>query len=537
MTPFLRWLPPLAVAGALTFGFWAWIGRGIELPPAPSPKLACVSYTPFQGDQTPYDPSLVIPPEQIAADLDYLKPVTDCVRIYATDQGIDATVPLAAERGMQVLLGIWVSSKPALYEKQIVRTIELAKQYPQAIKAIVVGNEVLLRGEQSGERLAELVTRVKSETDLPTTYADVWGFWQKAPKVLVDAVDFMTIHLLPYWEDDPAPAEQAIQHLDFVLETMQAQFPGKKLMVGETGWPSAGRAREDAVPSLVEEAKYLRLFMRDVSQRGIDYNIIEAFDQPWKRHQEGAVGGYWGVFDGKRQQKFDWFGPVSNHPDWQRQAMLALAIGIGVLAVARLHAPAVTRHDLWLLPFLAFAGASALLLQAERAGLIAVNNFDRVVEGGLLLQSLLLLILALRGLGTLATAPFGGTVDWLARRIGDIPLLGLLRFAIFTGAATVALALAFDGRYRGFPLAAYGSAAILLTFLQIRSKAFLATVADKAVERAFSLILAGCALYLVWLEGPKNMEALSFATILLLLALNLGGAWRGFSAAASKQPA
>ena len=103
MTPFLRWLPPLAVAGALTFGFWAWIGRGIELPPAPSPKLACVSYTPFQGDQTPYDPSLVIPPEQIAADLDYLKPVTDCVRIYATDQGIDATVPLAAERGSSSL--------------------------------------------------------------------------------------------------------------------------------------------------------------------------------------------------------------------------------------------------------------------------------------------------------------------------------------------------------------------------------------------------------------------------------------------------
>lgn len=537
MTGILRWLPPLLVAGALTFGFWAWIGRGIELPPAPSPKLACVSYTPFQGDQSPYNPSLMIPPEQIAADLDYLKPVTDCVRIYATDQGIDATVPLAAERGMQVLLGIWVSSKPELYEKQIARTIELAKEYPQAIKAIIVGNEVLLRGEQSGERLAELVTRVKAATGLPTTYADVWGFWQKAPPSLVDAVDFMTIHLLPYWEDDPAPAEQAIAHLDFVLETMQAQFPGKPLMVGETGWPSAGRAREDAVPSLVEEAKYLRLFMRDVAARGIDYNVIEAFDQPWKRHQEGAVGGYWGIFDGKRQQKFDWFGPVSNHPDWQRQALLALVIGIGVLALARFNAPALAGRDLWLLPLLGFAGASALLLQAERAGLIAVNNFDRIVEGGLLLQSLLLLILALRGLGTLATAGLGDTVDWLATRAGGVPMLGLLRLAVFTGAATVALALAFDGRYRGFPIAAYGVAAILLTFLQIRSAAFLATVADGRVERAFSLILCGCALYLVWLEGPKNLQAVSFAAILLVLALNLGGAWRGLSPAAAARPA
>ena len=305
-------------------------------------------------------------------------------------------------------------------------------------------------------------------------------------------------------------------------------------MVGETGWPSAGRAREDAVPSLVEEAKYLRLFMRDVAARGIDYNVIEAFDQPWKRHQEGAVGGYWGIFDGKRQQKFDWFGPVSNHPDWQQQAMLALVIGIGVLALTRFNAPAVTGRDLWLLSFLTFAGTSALLLQAERAGLIAVNNFDRVVEGGLLLQSLLLLTLALRGLGTLATAPLGETVDWLATRAGEIPLLALLRFAVFTGAATVALALAFDGRYRGFPIAAYGLAAILLTILQMRAHAFLATVNDGAIERGFSLILGACALYLIWLEGPKNLQAMSFAAILLLLAFTLAGAWRGVSVGASR---
>lgn len=538
MGTLLRWLPPLLLAAALTCGFWAWIGRGVDLPPAPNPKLACVSYTPFQGDQTPYDRALVIPPEQIAADLDHLKPVTDCVRIYATDQGIDATVPLAAERQMQVLLGIWIGSEPASYEPQIARAIELAREYPQAVKAIIVGNEVLLRGEQSGERLAELVTRVKAATGLPTTYADVWGFWQKAPQSLVDAVDFMTIHLLPYWEDDPKPAEEAIHHLDYVLETMQAQFPGKVLMVGETGWPSAGRAREDAVPSLVEQAKYLRLFMRDVAARGIDYNIIEAFDQPWKRHQEGAVGGYWGIFDGARMAKFDWFGPVSNHPDWQAKAGLAIAIGLLCLGIARFRNVTAGWRAVWLFSFLALAGGSAVALQLDRASLIAVSAFDGMVETGLLLQSLLVLTLALRPMPTLGTAPLAAAVDWAAQARMPVPFVGLLRFAVFVGAATVALALAFDGRYRGFPLATYGLPAILFLVIQIRAGVFLKAsadpeLADGRLARVFSAIFVGCGLYLLWAEGPKNLEALAFVAILALLTLNLAGAWRRDAAVAA----
>jgi exo-beta-1,3-glucanase (GH17 family) len=531
MATLLRWLPPLLVAAALTTAFWAFVGRGVELPPAPSPKLACVSYTPFQGDQTPYDRALVIPPKQIAADLDHLKPVTDCVRIYATDQGIDQTVPLAAERAMQVLLGIWIGSEPESYEPQIARAVELARQYPQAVKAIIVGNEVLLRGEQSGERLAELVTRVKLATGLPTTYADVWGYWEKAPQVLVDAVDFMTIHLLPYWEDDPKPAEEAIHHLDYVLETMQAQFPGKTLMVGETGWPSAGRAREDAVPSLVEQAKYLRLFMRDVAARGIDYNIIEAFDQPWKRHQEGAVGGYWGIFDGARVAKFDWFGPVSNHPDWQVKAGLAIAIGLVTLLIGRFRAPGAIWRDAWLFAILAMAGGTTIALQLDRASLIAVGGFDGAVETGLLLQSLLVLTLALRAIPTLGTAPLAAAVDWAASARLPVPFVGILRFAVFAGAATVALALTFDGRYRGFPLATYGLAAILFLVIQVRAGRLLQPAADPELTdgrlaRAFSVIFVGCGCFLLWAEGVKNLEAVAFVAILILLTLNLAGAWR-----------
>ena len=38
-------------------------------------------------------------------------------------------------------------------------------------------------------------------------------------------------------------------------------------------------------------------------------NLIEAYDQPWKRQLEGTVGGHWGIYDAyRRQPKFVWGG-------------------------------------------------------------------------------------------------------------------------------------------------------------------------------------------------------------------------------------
>jgi exo-beta-1,3-glucanase (GH17 family) len=47
------------------------------------------------------------------------------------------------------------------------------------------------------------------------------------------------------------------------------------------------------VPSRVNEAKFMRGFVAMAEANGWHYNLIEAFDQPWKRASEGAVGGYW----------------------------------------------------------------------------------------------------------------------------------------------------------------------------------------------------------------------------------------------------
>ena len=66
--------------------------------------------------------------------------------------------------------------------------------------------------------------------------------------VLADAVDFVTIHILPYWEDEPVAIGQAIAHVEAIYAASGQLIPGKKLMIGETGWPTDGRMRNGHPP-------------------------------------------------------------------------------------------------------------------------------------------------------------------------------------------------------------------------------------------------------------------------------------------------
>src|SRR5690606_17227007 len=144
--------------------------------------------------------------------------------------------------------------------REIARAIELANGHPETVRAIVIGNEVLLRGELDAGALAALLEDAQGRTDVPITYADVWEFWTRHAAVIADAVDFVTIHLLPYWEDEPVAVDQALAHVEAVLRQVETAIPGKHIMIGEAGWPSAGRMRGGALPSRVNAARFLRGF-------------------------------------------------------------------------------------------------------------------------------------------------------------------------------------------------------------------------------------------------------------------------------------
>src|SRR5271168_4834167 len=316
---------------------WWWLATPISLsraPIDPNAKLLCVSYAPFRGDQTPLESWTHISAEQISQDLAQLAKISECVRTYSIENGLDQVPELAAKVGLKVIQGIWLSSNRQKNSAQISTGIRLAREYPSTITALVVGNEVLLRGEMTQSDLAATIRSVKAQVTVPVTYADVWEFWLRYREIY-DAVDFVTIHILPYWEDFPIRAKYAAAHVDAIRRRMAVAFPGKEILIGETGWPSEGRMREGALPSRTNQARVVSEILLLAKQENFRVNLIEAYDQPWKRQLEGTVGGYWGLFDSvRRAPKYPPGIAISNYPRWKSQMAAGMALAVFVFAAA-----------------------------------------------------------------------------------------------------------------------------------------------------------------------------------------------------------
>ncbi|WP_444756988.1 glycoside hydrolase family 17 protein [Pseudomonas sp. A014] len=487
--------------GALWYG----LGKPVHLPDAASPahKLQCASYTPFDKDQSPFDQPFRLRPARMDADLALLAERFQCIRTYSMT-GLEAIPALARKHGLKVMLGAWVNANPVDTDKEVALLIEAANANPDVVSAVIVGNEALLRKEVTGQRLAELITRVKAQVQVPVTYADVWEFWLQHPEV-APAVDFLTIHLLPYWEDDPRGIEDALAHVAEVRQVFGNRFAPKDVMIGETGWPSEGRQRETAEPSRVNEARFIRGFVAMAEANGWHYNLIEAFDQPWKRASEGAVGGYWGLYDADRQDKGVLEGPVSNLPLWPQWW---LASALLVLATLGLAGRPVHARAALLLPLLAAVGAGSLGLWGE---LMRTNA--RFVAEWLWAAALAGLNLLVLAHAALALARREGWRErlftWLQARAG-----WWLLAAGFAAAVSM-LAMVFDPRYRSFP-----SAALLLPALVY----LLRPVAARRAEVALLAFIIGAGIApQLYQEGLHNHQAWSWAAVSVLMVAAL---WR-----------
>src|ERR1700726_4584875 len=346
---------------------WWWLATPIKLaraPIDPSAKLLCVSYAPFRDSQTPLVPTTQIAPEQIAQDLAQLAKISDCVRTYSLENGLDQVPALAAKAGLKVILGVWLGSNRLKNLAQISTAVGLTKAYPDVITAVVVGNEVLLRGEMTTSDLAANIRSVKSQVAVPVTYADVWEFWLRNREVY-EAVDFVTIHILPYWEDFPVRAKHAAAHVDAIRRRMAVAFPGREILIGETGWPSEGRMRDAALPSRTNQARVVSEILDLAKRENFRVNLIEAYDQPWKRQLEGTVGGYWGLFDSvQRAVKYPPGEAISNFPFWKLQMGCGMALSLFVFGAAWLtlrRRPWTPRPAAWVAVGLSATTAGILL--------------------------------------------------------------------------------------------------------------------------------------------------------------------------------
>lgn len=486
-------------------GLWYGLGQPVSLADAATPthKLQCASYTPFAKDQSPFDQPFALRPERMDADLEQLASRFQCIRTYSVT-GLEALPELARKHGLKLILGAWVNGNPVDTAKEIDGLVKAANAYPDVVDALIVGNETLLRKEVTGAQLVSLIGQVKAQVKQPVTYADVWEFWLQYPEV-APAVDFLTIHLLPYWEDDPRGIDEALAHVAQVRQVFGSKFAPKDILIGETGWPSEGRQRETALPSRINEARFIRGFVAIAEQNGWRYNLIEAYDQPWKRVSEGAVGGYWGLFDADRQDKGVLAGPVSNLPHWATWLALSGLIGLATLLLA--GRPASPRAAL-LLPLLAALGAACTGLWGELARV--TSRFAGEWLWAVALVGLNLLVLAHAALALSVRHGWRERLfAWLQARGG-----WWLAAAGFVGAVSM-LALVFDARYRSFPSAALLLPALVYLCRPVRGP-------RREIALLAFIIGAGIAPQL-YQETLDNLQAIGWALVSALLVAAL---WR-----------
>lgn len=392
----------------------------------------------------------------------------------------------------------------------------------------MVGNEVLLRKEMSASDLAATIRSIKAQVTVPVTYADVWEFWL-SNRELYDAVDFITIHILPYWENVPIRAEDAAAHADEIRRQIASAFPGKEILIGEIGWPSEGRMRESALPSRINQARVVSEVLDLARREHFRVNLFEAYDEGWKREIEGTVGGSWGLFDSEqRMPKYPPGQPISNSPLWKLQMVSGMALAILVFGAAWLTLRRKPRKP-------EFVSWLAVGLSATTAGILFGVAAQRLVYesygtgGWLVWGSLLAAATASPVLGANALMSGRAPPSFL-EVLGPkgyhtesvlVTMHGLALMVTIVVGTAAALGLIFDPRFIDFPFAPLTMAAVpfaAMTLLNPSTKGI-----RPLAESIFAGILVGAAIYMGFNEGLENWQALWTCAVFVLLAATL---WR-----------
>jgi exo-beta-1,3-glucanase (GH17 family)/cellulose synthase/poly-beta-1,6-N-acetylglucosamine synthase-like glycosyltransferase len=322
----VNFIIPILIA-VLTVSAWWILNRPNEEPAWPT-RIQGFSFSPMRAEHDPSQkrfPSV----EEIDADLALLEGRAHAVRSYTVESTLAEIPRLATKYDLNVTIGAWIGDDPEANEVELARLREILSKGYRNLVRVMVGNEAILRDDVEVMELVEYLDRVRQFTWLPVSTAEPWHVWLKYPK-LVEHVDFITIHLLPYWEG--VPLDQAVDYAISRYNQVKDAYPHKPIIIGEVGWPSNGRRNRGAETSLANQTRFLRRFLAAAESEHYVYYVMEAFDQRWKLKTEGATGTYWGVYDTNREPKFDFTEPVVRIPQWRELAGLSVVMGVLLLA-------------------------------------------------------------------------------------------------------------------------------------------------------------------------------------------------------------
>jgi exo-beta-1,3-glucanase (GH17 family) len=294
-------------------------GLAVLLSASPGFSFIGVNYSPFHyAGQSP-NSGTPIPDDQIIADLQTLATKFQVIRTYGVDATtrLDRIVPLAAQHNpnLKVWLGVYEDGNfnGAANKTFLDTAISQANTYPN-VSAIVVGNECL-----PGDPIGNPVSVAQMNADLDYVKA---GITNKSILVttcltygagnddrglqVAPHCDVIMINIYPFYGGVGIDNNQAIQNLINAYKNIFVpRYPGKPVVIGETGWPSApaNQPINQAVPGLANEETYIKQVIGNASNLG-DTFLYEAFDEPWGPGGN-AWGPYWGLWDQNRNPKFN----------------------------------------------------------------------------------------------------------------------------------------------------------------------------------------------------------------------------------------
>jgi len=237
---------------------------------------------------------------QIRERLHTIRPSVRWVRTFSCTDGNEQAPRLAHEMGLKTLVGAWLGTDRAKNEQELAGLVEVARAGHADMLA--VGNEVLYREDLKEDELVEAIRRVKAAVPgIPVGYVDAYYLFGLHPRI-VDACDVLLVNCYPFWE------ACSLEHSLGYMQGMHAQAvevsQGKKVVISETGWPSAGESLGGAVPSSENALLYFLNTIKWTREANIEVFYFSSFDEEWKASHEGDRGVYWGLWDQEGKLKY-----------------------------------------------------------------------------------------------------------------------------------------------------------------------------------------------------------------------------------------
>lgn len=287
-----------------------------------------VAYGPHRDGQRPGESTPTV--AQVREDLAIIAKHWRLLRIYGAVGTGDTVLAAirAAKLPLQVVLGLWLDAEdrrdstgrvlerfPAARranERELEATLRLAREHPEAVAAISVGNETQVFWSfhrVRPERLIEVIRKVRARTNVPVTTADDYNFWNKpASRAVAAECDFVFTNMHPLWNG--AALDGALPWIETQLAAIRALHPDREVVIGETGWATQrndagdqGRLMKGALGE-AEQARFVRELRAWVARTRVITFTFEAFDENWKGGNDPAdVEKHWGLHRADRTPK------------------------------------------------------------------------------------------------------------------------------------------------------------------------------------------------------------------------------------------